>query len=772
MKKQTNKHAERLWLFLSPVLTGYAEIFFSSNRFVGLIFLAATFVVPAHGAAGLSALALSNLWAFLLGFSEDHIKQGYFAYNGLLTGLALGLFYRVNAAFFIMLLIATLLGVLLAASLRSLFERYLFIPVLSLPFVLTTWIVIAAGRQFHGLIYSLEPLSRSWLSGMLPSAVEFFVRSLGAAFFQLNIPSGILIALGLLIFSRQAFILAVIGLVSGSVTYLFLKGNPSSLTSGLIGFNFALTAIAVGGIWTVPGIRSLILAAVSGAVCAITAASIAFLLRPLGLPPVALPFVATTSFVIYALKHASVEPRFTMVTIPDSTPEKNLKRHKNARARFITGEIPVFNLPVSGLWTITQGFDGEYTHKDLWRHAWDFEVIDEEGGKYRKEGTIPENYYSYGMPVFSPADGKVITVISHIEDNPVGQINTENNWGNVVIIWHYGSVYTALCHLKPGSIVVNEGEVLRYGQTIGKVGNSGRSPVPHLHFQVQASHEIGAPTIASELMHYTEIRNGVDFYHTHGCPVEGDKISALQTESALFDAASFPLGRSWAFRAHYKGREWEEIWETEIDLLGNRFLVCREQHAHLRFMVNRKVLLFLDYDGPRNTGLYWLFMSVPRLPMTTAGMQWEEELPAEMILPKAARLIFDLVEPFYSPARLASFSKLDKSGRKIFVETVLNATGPLALRNHGKITTTSGFELHRGFHSLTARRGGETLFELARIGVGHEDAQWKWDLSDDELEKSAISRGVAPAVNPRGSRSREGVEARDLQRTRFRSFPE
>jgi urea transporter/murein DD-endopeptidase MepM/ murein hydrolase activator NlpD len=717
-KDTKNPLLSRLAILLEGIPQGYSQIFFSTKWYVGALFFSATCVIPAQGAAGLFALLLSNLWALLLGFSEDHIKRGYFAYNGLLTGLALALTYRVNIPFFILLSVATLFGVIVAASLRTLFERYLFIPVLSTPFVFTTWVIIAAGRQFHGLIDAHEPYGFSVFSELFPNYLDFFIRSLGAAFFQTSALSGVLVALGLLVYSRQAFVLAVSGLISGSILYTLLGGNPVDLSTGLIGFNFVLTAIAVGGVWTVPGLDSLLLAAAAGAVCAVIAAASGFVLKLLALPALAFPFVATTGCFIYALKHRVIASRLKTVIIPESTPEKNLKREKNARARFVTGEKPVLDLPLSGEWIITQGFDGEHTHKDMWTHAWDFEITDEGGKNYRRGGLTPECFYAFDMPVFAPADGKVVTVVNHIEDNPVGQFNAENTWGNAVVIWHYGNIYSALCHLRKGTVVVQEGEVLRYGQLIGKVGNSGRSSLPHLHFQVQSSHEIGSPTIPSELMHYLSRNDRGYMYHTHGCPEQGDRIGPLQTDSSVFDTVSFPIGRFWTFKARHLDREWEELWETEFDLSGNRYLVCRRQNARIRFFVNRKVLLLLDYDGPRNTGLHWFFMALPRLPMTTESVHWNDELPGDLMLSRPSKIWFDLVEPVFPAARISTSSELAKSGNSFSVKTVISSKSPLFKSRDKQFSVVSNFSLFRGLVWLTAEGNEKTAFELFLVDIG------------------------------------------------------
>ena len=100
--------------FLRSILSGYAQIYFGNRLSSGLLFLAATFVVPRHGFSGLLALLLTNLWALILGRPRKHIQEGYYAFNGLLVGLALGLFFRFSPAFGLVLILASLLTVLVA----------------------------------------------------------------------------------------------------------------------------------------------------------------------------------------------------------------------------------------------------------------------------------------------------------------------------------------------------------------------------------------------------------------------------------------------------------------------------------------------------------------------------------------------------------------------------------------------------------------------------------------------------------------------------------
>jgi hypothetical protein len=213
-------------------------------------------------------------------------------------------------------------------------------------------------------------------------------------------------------------------------------------------------------------------------------------------------------------------------------------------------------------------------------------------------------------------------------------------------------------------------------------------------------------------MHYVCEGEGGSLYHTHGCPGKGDRIGPLQTESSVFDTASFPVDRFWTFKARYLNKEWKEKWEAEIDFAGNRYLLCREQDARIRFFANRKVLLFLDYDGPRNTGLHWLFIGIPRLPMTTEGLHWKDELPGDLMLSGLSKFLFDLVEPFFATAKFSTSSQLTKVGKRLCVKTAFKSMGLLSDSRHRKFDVVSNFELYRGLVSLTVKLDDRNVFEL------------------------------------------------------------
>ena len=58
--------------------------------------------------------------------------------------------------------------------------------------------------------------------------------------------------------------------------------------------------------------------------------------------------------------------------------------------------------------------------------------------------------------------------------------------GNVIVIDHGNGEYSMIAHLQHGSVQVKLGQRVAQGQVIGKLGHSGDTDTPHLHYQLQS----------------------------------------------------------------------------------------------------------------------------------------------------------------------------------------------------------------------------------------------------------------------------------------------
>jgi murein DD-endopeptidase MepM/ murein hydrolase activator NlpD len=111
-----------------------------------------------------------------------------------------------------------------------------------------------------------------------------------------------------------------------------------------------------------------------------------------------------------------------------------------------------------------------------------------EGSKVKHEGTdFPAKS---GTPIVASMGGKVIKVVNKFPNNANKRTNSEyadmSAAGNYVIIENYFGAKMYYCHMQQ-DIVVRIGDVVKAGDLIGYVGNTGNSSGAHLHFAVKVN---------------------------------------------------------------------------------------------------------------------------------------------------------------------------------------------------------------------------------------------------------------------------------------------
>lgn len=651
--------------FLTSILDSYTQVFFSNNKLFAWILILTTFVDPYAGISGVMAVVVANTLAYLIGLNRLHIKAGFYGFNSLLVGLGMGIFYQPGLQFYIVLGFASLLTLMLTVMMEGVVGKY-GLPFLSLSFLLGIWLVTLASRQFTALsisergiyhmneMYSLGGLpmvkTYSWFQTLpLHESIKLYLRSLGAIFFQYHIFAGIFVAIGLLIYSRIAFMLSLLGFFSAFFYYQFIGANIYELSYGYIGFNFILSAIAIGGYFIIPSKYSFLWVILLTPLISIILTSTNVIFGIFQLSVFSLPFNLTVLLFLYVLKfrdRALTKPE--IVSFQQVSPEKNLYSHLNYKGRFGKNPALSISLPFWGEWKVTQAHNGSLTHQGDWRHAWDFEVVDAEGLSYADEGHFREQYYCFHKPVIAPADGWVEEIVDEVDDNDIGQVNLEQNWGNTIVIRHSDNLFSKLSHLEKGTFKVKKNDYVKKGDLLAACGNSGRSPVPHLHFQLQSTPYIGSKTLDYPIRHYILHKNLRYDLKSFDRPESSDFVSNLEKNNALENFFHFIPGQKLQLISRINKREYPVEWEVQVDSLNNSFIFCTFTKSKAWFRYDGDIHYFTHFEGDRKSLLYLFFLGAYKV---TTGfykdLRVRDTFPLSVLTNKGIVFLQDFIAPFW-----------------------------------------------------------------------------------------------------------------------------
>ncbi len=132
--------------------------------------------------------------------------------------------------------------------------------------------------------------------------------------------------------------------------------------------------------------------------------------------------------------------------------------------------------PLNGGWIIPE------------RWAVDYIQLDEENRVATGDTGVLSNYPGYDSDLLAVKDGTVLDVIDEFADLKIGEtlanLDLSNAGGNYVVIDIGGGYSAFYAHMIKGTVKVKKGDKVKTGQVLGKLGNSGNSTGPHLHFHI------------------------------------------------------------------------------------------------------------------------------------------------------------------------------------------------------------------------------------------------------------------------------------------------
>lgn len=631
---------------LDSIFFSYAQILFSNRRYIGAVALLVTFFNPLFGAFGLAGLLISNTTALLLKFDREKIKTGFYGFNGILFGIAVPYYFEITYQIVLLFIIFGIINFFITAILEHYLATAFNLPGLSLPFILTLYIFLVFISNYNAIFYAnaITKNTTELFAGM-PIFLQYYFRSLSVIFFNDFILSGIFLSIAILFFSRVLFVISWVAYTFNyfalSIIFPFYDSNMLLITS----LNSILVAFALGGTLILISRKTIPLIFISVIVVIVFTAFFGKILQPFLLPIFVLPFNIIVLSTLYGLKFRKDQTDLVLLYFAPGSPEENFYYHNNRKYRFENFKLLFTELPFFGQWYISQGINGNYTHKDRYNAAWDFIINDKSNKQYLNDGNDLEDYLCYNIPIAAPLSGKVVNIVNNIVDNEVGKVNLKNNWGNTIVIEHESGLFSAISHLKQRSIKVELNDYVEKGQIIGACGNSGRSPYPHLHFQFQLTNKIGDKTYLFPISSYIE-QNGDDFYlHTFDYPKEETIVSNLDVHKKIKKAFSLQLGDEFNIEGTINDSPFTEKWEVSVDINNNQYIQSNNGAIAYIYIVE-KIFFITSFIGNKNSALYFFYLLNSKTPfMYKEFLNWEDKFPLHNVDRSIIRFLSEVFLP-------------------------------------------------------------------------------------------------------------------------------
>jgi murein DD-endopeptidase MepM/ murein hydrolase activator NlpD len=163
-------------------------------------------------------------------------------------------------------------------------------------------------------------------------------------------------------------------------------------------------------------------------------------------------------------------------------------------------------------------------------------------------GVRTRDCYAWGAEIHAPFEGEIVAAGDGVSErgwiHPLRELivalkNTvtfsparlRSLLGNYVIM-RGGDVFAAFAHLAPGSVAVSSGQAVRNGDVLGRVGHTGNSTAPHLHFQLMDSPDpLHARGVPCAFRAYEIMRNGSWERVENGIPRKVDRVRYMGVDA-------------------------------------------------------------------------------------------------------------------------------------------------------------------------------------------------------------------------------------------------
>lgn len=608
------------------------SIFFIPRPWIGLVLWLAFLRDPRHGGFALLGLAIGAGTKRVLRVADDGpgLGGGVKA-NALLAAVVSG--WMTGPAGFgwgqqlAIAGAAALVAALVAAALMRVLSDAL------LPPLLWGYCLVAA------MLFTVCPRCTVLASNAMPAWpppfdaagwAGSFMRSMGSLMYSADPAVGIFVVLGIVLWSRTMFACGVVGWIAGVLVAIVLQDLQFVYDWLPLSYNYFIAGMAMGAVTFVPGRLAVPVAAVGGSVTAIIALALQHALDWSAISYLPVSSGLAIWIGMGALTLGGDRAPVWRNASQDVPPEERWWQLAHSTARY-GAYSPLLAVPIAGEVQVSQGFCGKLSHRGPFRHALDLQ---------RPPSAEAAGGPVWGAVVTAPAAGIVERIRNNVPDNPIGACNYAEKWGNHVVVRLDAGGWVLLAHLQQGTVAVAPGARVETGSYLGRVGNSGRSTVPHLHLHLQQGPEPGAPTLPFRLANYrcaTPARSALGAWQASGVPAEGEVVMAAAANPAAYHAlvGMAPGSAVWvaectgriprAFRPHGKGNT--QRVEVTLDDLG-RHVLDAVGHGRLVVRLDPDAWRVVEIERAGSPLLKLLALGAACVPYAAVpGLAWHDVAP-------------------------------------------------------------------------------------------------------------------------------------------------
>jgi len=625
--------------FFGALFNSYADVFFIRSSVCGVILCLLTFTNINAGISGLLSVLSAYFFALLFGYQKEFLRTGYITYNSLLVGLSIGFLFQVSPLSLLMVVISGAMTLIFTLVSSHSFNKLFGLQTLSVPFIIVSSLIYLSAYSFSNLYVNSLYVPRYQLNlDIFHFFISGYLKSLGAILFMPNEVSGLVISALLLYYSRILFLLSFAGFSLGVILFGLFTGSIETASQDISSFNYLLIAMALGGVFNIPSLKSYFIAFTGVAMATLIASAGQVFWSQYGLPIFTLPFTLITLSFIYALTILKY-PLKTEAYI--GSPEDNLDYFISNKNRFPPDSITI-SLPFLGTWYCWQGFNGSWTHRGFNQYAYDFVICDATEKTYTNQGIYLTDYYCYGKEVLSPVNGRIIRIVNHLADNVIGSIDSINYWGNEVLIQDNRGFFIKIAHFANASITVVEGQTVYVGTLLGLCGNSGNSPQPHIHIQVQESELFNAPTTPFIFVNYAQDEK----YNTAGLPEVKKHIYHCHFDLFYDQLTNFVLDDIYQYEVFFKNQKIDQLIIT-VKMADSLTTYFATDQAQLYFGKQYGNFYMYSYYGS-DPYLKLIYLALSTMPISfVPNLKWQDKISNALILNKPQQMIASILNSLH-----------------------------------------------------------------------------------------------------------------------------